>query len=78
MELLRQVMKDNTLGQIISAALLSDTIDKGGITVKPNVKYRSSKKLTSDNIVVDSTCDFTATADAIDMAERVLGRAVSS
>jgi len=62
------------LGQIISAALLSgDTIDKGGITVKPNVKYKEVvKKLTSDNIVVDSTCDFTATADAIDMAERVL------
>lgn len=62
------------LGQIISAALLSgDTIDKGGITVKPNVKYKEVvKKLDTTGIVTDATCDFTVTADQITLSERIL------
>ena len=33
------------LGEIISAALLSgDTLDKGGITIKPNVAYKEVVK----------------------------------
>lgn len=60
--------------QIISAALLSgDTLDKGGITIKPNVLYKEViKKVSSDDILTSATCDFTATADAIDLTERVL------
>jgi len=62
------------LGEMISAALLSgDTIDKGGITVKPNVKYKEViKKLSSTGIVGDATCDFTVTADQITLEERIL------
>jgi hypothetical protein len=62
------------LGQIISAALLSgDTIEKGGITVKPNVKYKEVvKKLDTTGIVTDATCDFTVTADQVTLSERIL------
>lgn len=62
------------LGQLISAALLSgDTIDKGGITVKPNVAYKEVvKKLDTSGIITDATCDFTVTADQITLSERVL------
>lgn len=60
--------------QIISAALLSgDTIDKGGVTVKPNVQYKEViKKLDSGNILTSASCGFTPTADVIDLSERVL------
>ena len=62
------------LGQIISAALLSgDTIDKGAITVKPNVAYKEVvKKLDTTGIITNATCDFTVTADQITLSERVL------
>lgn len=62
------------LGQIISAALLSgDTIDKGAITVKPNVAYKEVvKKLDTTGIISNATCDFTVTADQITLSERVL------
>lgn len=60
--------------QIISAALLSgDTLDKGGVTIKPNVQYKEViKKIDSGNILTSATCDFTPTADVIDIEERVL------
>jgi len=62
------------LGELISAALLSgDTIDKGGITVKPNVAYKEVvKKLDTSGIITDATCDFTVTADQITLSERIL------
>jgi len=48
-------------GKYISAALLSaQTLDKGLITVMPNVKYKSNLQVASyDDIVRDSTCDYT-------------------
>jgi len=51
-------------GQYISAALLSaSTIENGGITVKPNVKFKEViKKVSTDDIVKDASCDFTATS----------------
>lgn len=60
--------------QIISAALLSgDTLDKGGVTIKPNVQYKEViKKIDSGSILTSATCDFSATADVIDIVERVL------
>lgn len=60
--------------QIISAALLSgDTLDKGGVTIKPNVQYKEViKKIDSGSILTSATCDFSATADVIDIEERVL------
>jgi|TARA_S200002703_G_scaffold158664_1_gene169630 hypothetical protein len=60
-------------GQYISAALLSaSTIENGGITVKPNVKFKETiKKVSTDDIVKDASCDFTATS-TITLTERVL------
>jgi len=59
--------------QIISAALLSSpTIDAGGITVKPGIKYKEVvKKLSTDAILKDASCDFSATS-TVTLTERVL------
>lgn len=60
-------------GQYISAALLSgSTIENGGITVKPNVKFKEViKKVSTDDIVKDASCDFDATS-TVTLTERVL------
>jgi hypothetical protein len=60
-------------GQFISAALLSgSTLEAGGVTIKPNVKFKEViKKLASDDIVKDATCDFSATS-TITLTERIL------
>ena len=60
-------------GKYISAALLSaDTIEGGGITVKPNVKYKEVIKTLSTNALVkDAACDF-ADQSTVTLAERVL------
>jgi len=60
-------------GEYISAALLSaNTIENGGITVKPNVKYQHViKTVSTDDIVKDASCDFTATS-TITLDERTL------
>ncbi len=57
----------------ISAALLTATsLDAGGISVKPNVKYKSViKTLSTDALVADATCDFTDTS-TITLGERYL------
>lgn len=59
--------------QIISAALLSSpTIDAGGITVKPGIKYKEVvKKLSTDDILKNATCDFDATS-TVTLTERIL------
>lgn len=61
-------------GDYIAAALLSGaTISNGGITVKPNIKYKEViKKVASSGIVADATCDFSLTADALTLTERIL------
>ena len=60
-------------GKYISAALLSaSTIENGGIEVKPNIKYKEViKKLATDAIVKDATCDFTATS-TVTLTEKIL------
>ena len=60
-------------GRYIAAALLSgNTISKGGVEVKPNIKYKEViKKLATDGLVKDATCDFDATS-TITLTERVL------
>ena len=60
-------------GKYISAALLSgSTIANGGIEVKPNVKYKEViKKIATDAIVKDASCDFTATS-TVTLTERIL------
>jgi len=60
-------------GQYISAALLSgSTIENGGITVKPNVKFKEViKKVSTNDLVKDASCDFDATS-TITLTERIL------
>ena len=60
-------------GQYISAALLSgSTIENGGITVKPNIKFKEVLKTVSTNdIVTDAACDFVGTS-TITLDERIL------
>jgi len=60
-------------GKYIAAALLSaPTLDKGGITVMPNVKYKSViKRLSTDGIIKNATCDFDPTS-TITLTERIL------
>jgi hypothetical protein len=60
-------------GKYISAALLSaSTIENGGIEVKPNVKYKEViKKLATNDLVKNATCDFDATS-TITLTERIL------
>ena len=60
-------------GKYVSAALLSaDTIEGGGITIKPNVKYKEVLKTVNlDAITKDATCDFSDTS-TLTLAEKVL------
>ena len=60
-------------GQYISAALLSGaTIANGGITVKPNIKYKEViKKLATDGIVKNGSCDFADTS-TVTLTERII------
>lgn len=59
--------------KIIAAALLSSpTIDRGGIEVKPNVRFKSViKRVATDGILKDATCDFDATS-TITLTEKIL------
>jgi hypothetical protein len=60
-------------GKYIAAALLSaDTLDKGLVEIKPNVKYKEVvKKLATGDLVADASCDFTATS-SVTLTERIL------
>jgi hypothetical protein len=60
-------------GEYIAAALLEgSTIANGGITVKPNVKLKEViKKVGTDGIVKDATCDFDPTS-TITLTEKIL------
>ena len=60
-------------GRFVSAALLSaDTIDGGGVTIKPNVKFKEVlKTMNLDAITKDATCDFSDTS-TITLAEKIL------
>jgi len=59
--------------KIIAAALLSSpTIENGGIEIKPNIKYKEViKRLSTDDILKDATCDFDATS-TVTLTERIL------
>lgn len=60
-------------GKYISAALLSgNTISKGGIEVRPNIKYKEViQKFATSGLIVDGTCDFTS-AGNITLTERII------
>lgn len=57
----------------LQAALLAPTtIRNGGVTVKPNIKYKQVlKKVAMSDLIKDGTCDFTPTA-TIDVTENTL------
>jgi hypothetical protein len=59
--------------EYIAAALLSgSTIENGLITVKPNVKHKEVlKKVSTDAILKDASCDFTATS-TLTLTERII------
>ncbi len=60
-------------GKYISAALLSGkTLAEGNISIVPNVKFKQvMKKVATDGIVKDGTCDFTDTS-TLTLTERIL------
>jgi hypothetical protein len=57
----------------IAAALLSSpTLDKGFITIKPNVKYKEViKKYNNDDAIFDASCDFNPTS-TVTLTEMIL------
>lgn len=57
----------------ISAALLSSpTLEKGLVTIKPNIKFQEVvKKVASGSLLKDATCDYDATG-SITLTERIL------
>ena len=61
-------------GKYIAAALLSaDTLDKGLITIMPNVKFKSVlQKASTDDIVKDATCDFQTGQGTLTLTEKIL------
>ena len=60
-------------GKYIAAALLSsNTIEKGGIEVKPNIKLKEViKKVATSGLIANSSCDFTDAGD-VTLTERIL------
>ena len=60
-------------GKYISAALLAgNTIANGGLTIRPNVKFKEVvKRLELDGIVKDGSCDFSDTS-TLTLTERIL------
>jgi hypothetical protein len=60
-------------GKYIAAALLSaPTLEKGGITIMPNVKYKQViKRVSTDDIIRNATCDFDPTS-TVTLTEKIL------
>ena len=60
-------------GRYVSAALLSaSTIEDGGVTVMPNIKYKSViQRVETGSLIADGTCDFTASSN-VDLTEVVI------
>lgn len=60
-------------GEYIGAALLSgNTLANGGVTIKPNVKFKEViKRLDLDSLTANASCDFTPTG-TVTLDERIL------
>ena len=60
-------------GMYVKAALLSGTtLSNGGMTIMPNIAYKAViQKLSTDGLLRDATCDFTATS-TVTITERTL------
>jgi len=63
---------EKAAGFIAAALLSANTLDKGGVTIKPNVNYRQvMQKIAVGDVIADASCDFTATSD-VTLTERYL------
>jgi len=63
---------EHALPYIQASLLNASTIRNGGVTVKPNIKYKQVlKKVAMSDLIKDGTCDFTPTA-TIDLTENIL------
>tara|TARA_R110001592_G_scaffold204577_1_gene454638 strand:+ start:14771 stop:15676 length:906 start_codon:yes stop_codon:yes gene_type:complete len=63
---------DKAAGFIAASLLSAPTLDKGGITVKPNVKYKQvMQKLAVGDLIADASCEFSATS-SVTLTERYL------
>jgi hypothetical protein len=60
-------------GKYIAAALLSaPTLEQGGVTIHPNVKFKQViQKIGTDGLTKDASCDFTATS-TVTLTEKIL------
>ena len=60
-------------GKYLSAALLSgNTLAQEGVTIKPNIAFKEvMKKVSTDDILKDGTCDFDPTS-TLTLTERIL------
>lgn len=61
-------------GKYISAALLSpSTIDNGGVTVLPNVKFKEVlQNVATSSLLANATCDFDAAGSTVTLTEKIL------
>ena len=63
---------EKAAGYVAAALLSANSIENGGITVKPNVKFKEVlKRVSTDDLLKNGTCDFTATS-TLTLDERVL------
>jgi len=63
---------EKAAGYVAAALLSANSIENGGITVKPNIKYKEVlKRVSTDDLLKDGTCDFTATS-TVTLTERIL------
>ena len=60
-------------GKYISAALLSaPTLEKGGLTIHPNVKFKQViQRVSAGNVIANASCDF-SDSTTVTLTERVL------
>ena len=63
---------EKAAGYVAAALLSANTIENGGITVKPNVKYKEVlKRVSTDDILKNQNCDFDATS-TLTLSEKIL------
>ena len=63
---------EKAAGFIAASLLSANTLDKGGITIKPNVNYRQvMQKIAVGDVIADANCDFNATS-SVALSERYL------
>ena len=63
---------EKAAGYVAAALLSANTIENGGITVKPNVKFKEVlKRVSTDDILKNEICDFTATS-TLTLSEKIL------